>query len=400
MRVIEVWRYQLQQHADFPYIFRGLDESAGSVTDKARIARDAMALARITRETCILAVNYESFWLEPFASLAMHTAWPLIIADECHRLKQASGKCSRFMGRLATRATHRLGLTGTPLPHSKLDLWAQFRFIERHMTTTHSRPQAALRHGGGYQGRELKGWRDENRAGSFSISFRAKEVPTCRRKEGHRLVSHWSVYDQLENDFMAWLGDTPEEELTVSNALVLLLRLQQLTGGTLRDDQHQEHLIDRNKEALLADWLLDQPRDEPIVIFARFKADLAAIARACKRSGITSSEVSGSSPGGIAPWQAGETQVLAAQIQVGSAGPDFTRARYCVFYSMGFKLFEYIQARARVHRAGQTRPTTYFHLLCRNTVDEKVLRAVQNRWEIVETVLKELKANATRKSVS
>jgi len=50
-----------------------------------------------------------------------------------------------------------------------------------------------------------------------------------------------------------------------------------------------------------------------------------------------------------------------------------------------------LQARARVHRPGQTLPTTHYHLIARGTVDEIVLRAVHNRWQMAETVLKEMK---------
>jgi SNF2 family DNA or RNA helicase len=407
MRVIDVWEYQLRQHASFPYLFRGLNERAGPVSQKARIAREAIALARATQQTCILAINYESVWLEPFASLILHTAWSLVIADEGHRLKSPQGKCSRFMGRLARRSAHRLILTGTPLPHTKLDAWAQYRFLDGSIfDETYSSFKVRYAVWGGFEGRVIKGWREEEdfarRFGSiaFRVSKAVLDLPPEMDQELYTELSPAGrrIYDELEANFLAWLGTTPEDEITVANALVLLLRLQQLTGGTLKDDQNIEHAVDAAKERLLADWLEDMPRDEPIVVFARFMADLDAILRACAQSGHTASEVSGRSPHGIADWQAGKTNVLAAQIQTASEGQDFTRARYCAFYSMGFSLFQYIQARARVHRAGQKRPVTYYHFLVRNTVDEKVLRAVQNRWEVVETVLQEMKHYAIRNS--
>jgi hypothetical protein len=335
----------------------------------------------------------------------MHTAWPLVIADEGHRIKSASGKCSRFMGRLALRAQRRMILTGTPLPHSKLDIWAQYRFLDRDIyDDTYSSFKIRYAIWGGFENRVVKGWRDvddyNRRMGS--IAFRvSKEVLHLPPEMDQTLRTELSsagqrTYDELENNFITWLGTAPTEELTVKNALVLLLRLQQLTGGTLKDNFGVEHQVDSAKESLLADWLEDLPRDEPTVIFARFRADLDAIQRAAVRTGHTISEVSGRSPHGIAEWQSGKTNILAAQIKTASEGQDFTRARYCVFYSMGFSLFEYVQARARVHRAGQKRPVTYYHLLCRGTVDEKVLYALQNRWEIVETVLKEMKQYVPR----
>jgi SNF2 family DNA or RNA helicase len=407
MRVVEVWRYQLQQHAGFPYTFHALDERAGSVADKARLAAQAVAQARINQRVCILAINYESVRLEPFASWALNTAWPLIIADEVHRLKAPAGKISRYMGRLAQRARRRLGLSGTPLPHSLLDAWAQYRFLDPSVYDA-TYWSFKTRYGvfGGFQNRVVKGFREEadfNRR-FYQIAFRvtkAEALPDLPPEMDQALHADLSrqgrrIYDQLENEFIAWLGEAPEEEITVANALVLYLRLQQLTGGTLKDDTGAFHNVDTAKEELLADWLEDLPRDEPTVIFARFLPDLAAIERACKRTGHTCAVVSGQSKHGIEIWKSGQANVLAAQISVASEGQDLTRARYAVYYSVGSKLSDYVQSRARIHRAGQTRPVTYYHLLIRDTIDDVILRALENRWDLVESVLKELKSHATR----
>lgn len=401
MRVVAVWEAQCQRHATFPYRFIGLDDRAGSVAAKARLARDTLALARAEKQTAILAINYESACLEPFASLALNSMWPLVIADEIHRIKNPSGKQSRFMGRLAMRASHRLGLSGTPLPHDLLDAWAQFRFLNPAVfDATFNSYKHRYAEWGGFHDKQVKRWReieDFNRR-FYSITYRVTKeeaLPDLPPELDQPLYcdlgeAATKAYRELEEQFLTWLGNAPEELLTVANALVLLTRLQQLTGGTLRDDNKVEHHIDSAKENLLADWLGDLPEDEPVVVFARFISDLDAIRRACVKAGCGHVEVSGRSPHGITQWQAGQAQVLACQIQVGGEGQDFTRARYCVFYSFGFSLAQYMQARARVHRPGQTRPTFYYHLLARHTIDGRILRAVENRAEMVETILQEM----------
>jgi SNF2 family DNA or RNA helicase len=407
MRIVEVWRRQLELHAGFPYLFCGLDDRAGSVAKKTSLARDAIALARASHRTAFIVINYEAAWREPFSSFALNTAWPLVIADEVHRCKSASGRISRFMGRLSRRAIRRLGLTGTPLPHSMLDIWAQYRFLDPGIfDETYYSFKMRYAIWGGFQNREIKGFREQedfNRR-FYSIAFRVTKeqaLPDLPPEMDQTLYAELTpkgrqTYNELETNLITWLGEAPEEEITVKNALVLLLRLQQLTGGALKDDTGEWHSVDTAKEELLTDWLEDLPRDEPAVIFARFKPDLAAIRRACEKTGHVVSEVSGDSPHGIGPLQAGKANILSAQIQAASEGQDLTRARYCAFYSMGFSLYQYVQARARIHRAGQTRPTTYYHLLCHDTVDEIILHAVQHRWEIVETVLKEKRKYAVR----
>jgi SNF2 family DNA or RNA helicase len=92
----------------------------------------------------------------------------------------------------------------------------------------------------------------------------------------------------------------------------------------------------------------------------------------------------------IARWQAGEAQVLAVQIDSGGEGVDLTRARYSIFYSTGFKLGKYEQAKARTHRPGQLKPVMHIHLIARRTVDERIMRALEKRAQIVESILAEI----------
>jgi SNF2 family DNA or RNA helicase len=52
---------------------------------------------------------------------------------------------------------------------------------------------------------------------------------------------------------------------------------------------------------------------------------------------------------------------------------------------VGYQLAKYEQAKARIHRPGQTRPVQHIHLIARNTVDEKIMRALGRRAQIIES---------------
>ena len=76
---------------------------------------------------------------------------------------------------------------------------------------------------------------------------------------------------------------------------------------------------------------------------------------------------------------------------MGWNGVDFTRARYSIFYSVGFSLGKYDQAEKRTHRPGQVKPVTHIHLVARGTVDVKIMRALEKRADIVKAILAEIK---------
>ncbi|HOQ47565.1 MAG TPA: SNF2-related protein [Bryobacteraceae bacterium] len=319
-----------------------------------------------------------------------------LLVHNCHRLKAPGGKASRYVARLGQAARFRLGLSGTPMPHSPLDVYAYFRFIDSSIFgwSFHKfRQHYAVM--GGYQNHQVVGYRnlDELNQKFYSVTFACGkdvlDLPaevhityTCQLGAEAR-----KVYRSLERDLIA---EVQAGEVTAANALVKLLRLQQITGGYIRTDDGHDVQIDAAKMNLLRDVMEDIAPDEPVVVFCRFHKDLEAVNRVADETGRRSLELSGRIDE-LKRWQAGEAPVLAVQIDSGGVGVDLTRARYAIYYSLGFSLGSYEQSLARIHRPGQTRPVEYIHLLAEGTVDEKVMAALARRSDVVNTVLQEMK---------
>ena len=396
LRVVPVWVGQIERHVASRVIIVALDEDAGSVAQKMELAVRKMALAETLGVPFICIVNYDSEWREPFAAWAEKQRWDLVIADELHRLKQGSGKASLAFKRLRTHAAYRIGLTGTPMPHGPMDIYAQFRFLDVTIFgPSHSAFRAKYAVMGGFHNKQITGFQklDELERLMSRITFRVgKEVldlppathvtyccdlgPEARR-----------VYKDLEEDFVAEVRDGI---VTAANALVKLTRLQQVANGVVKTDAGIEHRIDDAKRKVLADTLEDMGKGEPALVFCRYHLDLDAVHEACRAVGFESLELSGRRDE-LARWQSGEGQVLAVQISAGGVGVDLTRARFSIYYSLGFSLGDYDQSLARVHRPGQTRPVEYIHLIAKATVDVKIMRALEKRAAIVESILAEIK---------
>ena len=169
-----------------------------------------------------------------------------------------------------------------------------------------------------------------------------------------------------------------------------MTRLQQIANGVVKTEGGIEHRIDASKLNLLIDVLKDIGKGEPAVVFCRYHMDLDGVHEACQQVGFDSLELSGRRDE-LKRWQEGGAQVLAIQIQAGGVGINVVRARYAIYYSLSFSLGDYDQSQKRIHRPGQTRPVEYIHLVARNTVDVKIMRALERRAEIVESILAEIK---------
>jgi SNF2 family DNA or RNA helicase len=249
---------------------------------------------------------------------------------------------------------------------------------------------------GGYENREVVGYNhtDEMNARMYSIAYRVRaadvlDLPpavhverTCELEP--KAMKH---YKELWRDFVTEVdGGT----VTAANAMVKLLRLQQLTSGYLRTEEGEDVEVSKAKAGLLTEIFTDLDTVEPVVVFCRFRADLDTVRQMAEDTGRSVAELSGRS-NQLADWQAGSRTVLAVQIQAGGVGIDLSRAHYAVYYSLGFSLGEYEQSLARLHRPGQTRSVTYLHLIADGTVDAHVYRMLRERRDVVAGILDEVK---------
>lgn len=393
LSVVGTWPREFATHSALPWRVVACDR--GSVAKKAADARVALDLAIARSEAIAIVVNHESLWRPPFSTLLAEVDWDLFILDESHRAKAPGGKLSRFLSEFTKRAPlmRRLALTGTPMPHSPLDLYAQYRLLDRSIYGT-SAQRFRMRYAemGGFEGREIVAWRntEELMAKFRRIAFEARKQDVLDLPEEVDVEievelepAAMKVYRQIDRAFWA---EVEKGTVTASNALVKLLRLQQLSSGLLRlDDGAGDEVISTAKAGALRDILEDTR--EPVVVFGRFVHDLDVVAAATEAAGRTYGEVSGRRKDLDASRMPLWCDVLGVQIQAGGVGVDLTRASTAVFLSTGFSLGEYVQARARLHRPGQTRRVTFVHVVAKGTIDARVAKALAARAEVVESLL-------------
>lgn len=360
-----------------------------------------LALQHARQIPAVVVLNYDAAWRDGMNVLLLRTSWDAAICDESHRIKAPGGKAAMFCSRLGDQVPNRICLTGTPMPHSPLDVYAQYRFLDKGIFgTSFTAFRARYAKMGGFQNHQVVGYenQDDLQKKFYSIAYRVKSEDVQSLPEAVDVVrpvvlSNYAkrLYKTLKDEFVVGVADGT---VTASNALTRLLRLQQIGSGWARQDRNIETgeegqllQIDTAKQDALADLMEDLNHEEPIVIFCRFHHDLDAVHTVAAALGRSSLELSGRR-NELAAWQSAAAPVLAVQVQSGGVGINLVRARYCVFYSLGFSLGEYLQARKRTHRPGQKHTVTYYHLIAKGTVDEQVYQALEARQDVVESVLK------------
>lgn len=393
-----------------------VDERAAALI---RANTDAIKLGR----PFAAVVNYEASWQGEMKALLLGTEWDAIICDESHRLKKPSGKASKHAAAIAERVRNRGGralcLTGTPMPHTPLDIWAQMRVVDGGKRLFTSFRQFCTHYGeaetiyipGGKQRSVYKDVRPDRKAGFARLvaevtdTVKASDVldlpdSTDRHVSIELAPPVRQAYDELEKHGIA---QVEEGTLTAANAMVELLRLAQASSGFGRDvDTDREIPLNPgqrpDKAAALADLLEDLPAREPVVVFARFRSNLDAIEEVATSLGRRYGELSGRRRDGLTAESrmAPDVDVIGVQLQSGGVGIDLTRARVAVYYTLDFALADYKQSRARLVRPGQTRPVLFLHLVARNTVDHAVYGALRKREEVIDAVIASLQNGGSR----
>jgi len=393
--VVPVWPREFAKHLLNPEQAMVVPLDSGSVVAKRKTAERALSMLGKTTQRLVLVINYESAWRVDFAAWAIKEAgFDTLVLDEGHKIKSAGGKASRFCARMATVCRFRIGLSGTPMPHSPLDIYGLYRTLDQKIFGSNFH-QFKTRYAisGGFEGRAVIGYqrqqemREKIKSIALFVPDNLLDLPPVQDITIPITLSPAAqkVLRGLERDFYAELE---AGEVTAGNALVKLLRQQQVTSGRVRLDDGNMQEVDTGKQDALED-LIEGMGTESVVVFTRFTSDLDAVAAVSAKLEIEYRELSGR-VNTLAEWQDGHGQVLGVNIQAGGAGIDLTRARYCVYYSLGFSLGDYMQSRARVHRPGQDRPVTYYHLVAENTVDSKVYSALAARQEVVDFILKDV----------
>ena len=386
-----VWQEEFEKFADFDFALAVLTGSTAKKADTLRHMQGSPLQVAV--------VNYESAWrLEK--DLLVWDA-DLVIADEGHKIKTHNIAASKTMHKLGAKARYKLLLTGTVITNKAIDVFSQYKFVNPAIFGQSFyvfRKKYFDMVGYGNHTPVLKKSMEQDLMRKLhSIAFRATKAECLDLPETTDIVryvdlepSAMRVYRDLVRDSYVELG---KGEVTVTNILTRLLRLSQLTGGFISDDDGSApQKISTAKQAALEDIIEDVLEGgKKLVVIARFIPEIKAICRMLDKKGIKYSLVIGSVKNReeqVAAFQNDpEVQVFVGQIATAGLGITLTAASTMVFYSLDYSMSNFEQAKARIHRAGQRENCTYIYLTARGTVDEKVLKALRNKADLARTLV-------------
>ena len=391
LSILGVWEEEFQKFAAFPYALAVLSGSSAKKLDTLR---------HMTGTTLqVVVVNYESAWRLEKALTAWHP--DLIIADEGHKIKTHNIAASKDMHRMGAKASYRLLLTGTVITNKAIDVFSQYKFLN---PAIYGNSFYAFRNRyfdmvgyGNHTPVLKKSMESELTEKLHSISYRATKAECLDLPETIDMIRQIELEPAALRIYRGLVKESYAElaggEVTATNILTRLLRLSQLTGGFLGNDETAAvEQVSAAKLSALED-ILDGAVAEgkKLVIIARFIPEIKAICKLLEKRGLGYSCITGEVKNRdeqVARFQ-NEPEVMAfvGQIATAGLGITLTAASTMVFYSLDYSMSNFEQTKARIHRMGQRMPCTYLYLVARGTVDEKVLAALESKADLARTLV-------------
>ena len=314
----------------------------------------------------------------------------MVVIDELSSFKNHQSKRFRSLLKVRPKVRRVVGLTGTPTTNGLMDLWAQFRLLDmgQRLGKFIGKYRAAYFRPDKMNGQIVFSYKPlpgaENRIyeaiSDITISMRATDhlkmpalISTQFPVQMNR--SERLKYDALCKELVLSL---PDGEITAANAAVLSGKLSQMANGAIYTDSGEAITIHDRKLDALED-IIESMNGRPLLVAYWFKHDFERISERLHSLHIPFARLD--TENSIRRWNSGNLPV--ALIHPASAGHGLnlqSGGSAMVWFWLTWSLELYQQTVARLWRQGQTSGTVVVqHIVTENTVDERILAALQKK---------------------
>lgn len=326
-----------------------------------------------------------------------------LVIDELTSFK--SNTSQRFKAMRAMSPTfHRvIGLTGTPAPNGLIDLWAQMYCLDlgERLGKSLTRYRESYFYIRRWNNIIVKctarpGCEDiiKGKIADICLSMQAKDYLSLPEMIVHdvpvdlgpKLLGQYREFEQEQVlSFQEAHKDEPMN-IIANSAAGLMSKLQQFAGGAVYDEDKTAHEVHDKKLEHLREIV--EAAQSPVLVFYQFIADIPRIVKALKGFTVRKYE----SDKDLVSWNAGEIDVLLAHPASTAYGLNMQDGgHYIVWYGLTWNLELYQQANARLHRQGQQQPVQVYRLVAVDTVDYKVMSALQSKKGVQQSLLDALR---------
>ena len=386
--LVDQWRDELERKFGLP----------------TRIAQSGSTPARDTGiDRPVTIASLAAARRDPLVGRLTGINWDLVIFDEAHRLRSprsASGKLARRL-----RARYLLMLTATPVENKLSDLYqlvslvapgllgtpAQFR-AKHGVASVESKPRNL---------EELRARTREvmvrHRRSEVSVMLPARLAETTLVAPG---IDEAGLYADIVRRVRAAATGSGRSRLVLRGLIRLAGSSPAAAAPTLAKlgwndlAERARAIPEPDKVRVLVELLRRHvTRGEKVLVFTGFRQTLDVLVAAVERAGLSSAVYHGSltraeKEASIAKFRA-DTPILLSTESAGE-GRNLQFCHVMVNFDLPWNPMQIEQRLGRLHRVGQEHDVTLTNLVCRGTIEQRVMHVLEAKINLFELVVGEL----------
>jgi superfamily II DNA or RNA helicase len=326
-----------------------------------------------------------------------------VVLDESHNIKNPATQITKAVERL--QSGFRVALSGTPVMNNTFDLYAQLNFLLPGIFGSRE-----------FFRREYADAIDHRRESDKIKTLQRITAPFVLRRTKEQVASDlpaktemvmWCemsmaqkrLYDEIKDSIRQSVFLNIEQEgLNKSKLAVLqgMLKLRQICNSPLLLPSEEQTCNDSVKTDLLMNELQNNLKDHKVLVFSQFTSMLNLLAENCREQGIAYYHLDGSTPPEkrqelVNQFQAPDntTNVFLISLKAGNAGLNLTAASYVILFDPWWNTAVQQQAIDRTHRIGQTKNVFAYKMICKDTIEEKIISLQQHKKQLAEELISE-----------
>lgn len=324
-----------------------------------------------------------------------------IVIDESHHIKNPSTQISRAVQEL--KATTRIALSGTPVVNGTQDLYAQLNFLLPGLLGSREffRREYTI---------PIEQQRDEEKSKALQkliapfVLRRTKEqvAPDLPPKTETVLWCEMGqdqkyAYESIkENIRSSVLLDIEQNGMNKGKMGVLagLMKLRQVCNSCELVKGEDLLTCDSIKTEILIEELKNIIPAHRALVFSQFTGMLDLLERDLGKAGIRFQRLDGSTAIGerqelVNNFQDSESdvQVFLLSLKAGNAGLTLTAADYVFLFDPWWNAAVENQAIDRTHRIGQQSHVFAYRMICKGTVEERIINLQQKKKKLAEDLV-------------
>jgi len=322
------------------------------------------------------------------------TEFDCVILDEAQAIKNATSQAAKAARLL--RGQHRVAMSGTPIENHLGELWSIFEFLNPGMLGTTavfkrlSSGGADDAEGRGVLARALRPFilRRTKAQVVQDLPEKTEQTLTCTMEPAQR-----KRYEELRVHYRHALLRKGSAELGGSKIEVLeaLLRLRQAACHPGLIDPARADEPSAKLDVLLPHLAEVVEEGHKALVFSQFTSMLALVKSRLDEQGLAYEYLDGRTRNRNERVERFQTDpavpIFLISLKAGGLGLNLTAAEYVYLLDPWWNPAVEAQAIDRSHRIGQTQRVFAYRLICKDTVEQKILELQQRKRDLADAIL-------------